>query len=120
VNATRADALVLFGATGDLARKKLFPALYHLSAAGRLDVPVMGVASSAWDDAKLAKYAADSVHTTIAHVNTAVLEAVTDRLAMVNGDYRDSTTFEALTRRWKKPARPNRSTTSPSPRRCSQ
>lgn len=50
----RGDVLVLFGATGDLARKKLFPALYHLAAAGRLNLPVVGVASSAWDDSKLA------------------------------------------------------------------
>ncbi len=41
----RAGALVLFGATGDLARKKLFPALYHLAAAKQLGVPVVGVAS---------------------------------------------------------------------------
>ena len=44
------DALVLFGASGDLSRKKLFPALYALEAAERLDVPVIGVARSAWDD----------------------------------------------------------------------
>ena len=47
---TRADALVLFGATGDLARKKLFGALYRLEAQHRLDLPVIGVAPSDWDD----------------------------------------------------------------------
>lgn len=41
---TRGEALVLFGATGDLARKNLFPARYHLIASGRLEVPVVGVA----------------------------------------------------------------------------
>ena len=45
-----AGALVLFGASDDLATKKLFPALYRLSVAGRLAIPVVGVASSAWDD----------------------------------------------------------------------
>ena len=95
----RADALVLFGATGDLARKKLFPALYHLTAAGRLDVAVVGVASSAWDDARLADYAAGAIDAAIGAVDPAVLEALTDHLAMVSGDYRDRSTFEALARR---------------------
>ena len=45
-----ADALVLFGATGDLAKRKLFPALYRLEKAGQLKVPVIGVARSDWDD----------------------------------------------------------------------
>lgn len=58
---TRADALVLFGATGDLARKKLFPALYHLAAARRLGVPVVGGAVSDWDDTRLRAYAAEAV-----------------------------------------------------------
>ncbi|HYT38053.1 MAG TPA: glucose-6-phosphate dehydrogenase, partial [Acidimicrobiia bacterium] len=50
----RADALVLFGATGDLARKKLFPSLYHLAGRGVLDgLPIVGVASSDWDDEAL-------------------------------------------------------------------
>ena len=48
-----ADALILFGITGDLARRKLFSALYDLTAAGRLDMPVIGVASRAWDDETL-------------------------------------------------------------------
>jgi glucose-6-phosphate 1-dehydrogenase len=44
----KADALVLFGATGDLAKKKLFPALYDLEDLGELDIPIVGVASSKW------------------------------------------------------------------------
>ncbi len=57
----RAGALVLFGATGDLARKKLFPALYHLAAAKQLGVPVVGVAVSDWADARLRAYATEAV-----------------------------------------------------------
>ena len=57
------DALVLFGATGDLAAKKLFPALFELERHGQLHVPVVGVASSAWDDAAVREYAAASVRT---------------------------------------------------------
>jgi glucose-6-phosphate 1-dehydrogenase len=47
-NAAPADALVFFGATGDLAYKKIFPALQHMIRRGTLDVPVIGVAKSGW------------------------------------------------------------------------
>ena len=57
--------LVLFGATGDLARKKLHPALYRLSARGRLGVPVVGVARSAWTDDQLRAYAREAVRDAI-------------------------------------------------------
>jgi hypothetical protein len=54
-----ADALVLFGATGDLVRKKLIPAIYELACAGRLNMPVIGVARSDWDDERLRTHARD-------------------------------------------------------------
>jgi glucose-6-phosphate 1-dehydrogenase len=97
-----ADALVVYGATGDLARKKLFPALYHLAGAGRLDVPVVGVASSGWDDGQLVEYATESVHAAISRPDPAVLEEFTGRLAMISGDYRDAATFHSLARRLQK------------------
>jgi len=59
-----ADALVLFGISGDLARKKLFSALYGLAAAARLDMPVVGVAASDWDDAVLRAAARESLEET--------------------------------------------------------
>ena len=99
MTAGRADALVLFGATGDLARKKLFPALYHLEVAGRLDLPVVGVASSDWDDDQLRDYAADAVRTAVDDVDAAGLERLTSRLAMVSGDYRSADTFSSLAKR---------------------
>jgi glucose-6-phosphate 1-dehydrogenase len=95
----RADALVLFGATGDLARKKLFPALYHLAAARQLGVPVVGVAVSDWDDAQLRTYAAGAVETAEGQVDGPALKGLTGSLAMVSGDYRDPATFAALARR---------------------
>lgn len=95
----RGDVLVLFGATGDLARKKLFPALYHLAAAGRLNLPVVGVASSAWDDSKLAKYATSAVEAAVSPVDDAVLQALLGRLVMVSGNYQQPATFQALARR---------------------
>src|SRR5680860_199597 len=54
---SRADALVLFGATGDLARKKLFSALYGIEARNRLEVPVIGVALSDWSDERFREHA---------------------------------------------------------------
>ena len=58
---SRADAVVLFGATGDLVRKKLVPALYEMAKVGRLGVPVIGVARSAWEDERLRAHARESV-----------------------------------------------------------
>ncbi|MGA7986201.1 MAG: glucose-6-phosphate dehydrogenase, partial [Burkholderiales bacterium] len=57
----RSDALVLFGVTGDLAHKMIFPALYALAKRGALKVPVVGVASSKWSPAQLRKRATDSI-----------------------------------------------------------
>ena len=57
MSVARGDALVLFGATGDLARKQLFPALYRLAARGQLDCPVVGVAATAWNDDELRDHA---------------------------------------------------------------
>jgi glucose-6-phosphate 1-dehydrogenase len=56
-DAAKSDVLVLFGATGDLAKKKLFPALYLLARAGRLAMPVVGVAKSDWDDDSIREHA---------------------------------------------------------------
>jgi glucose-6-phosphate 1-dehydrogenase len=94
-----ADALVLFGATGDLAKKKLFPALYHLAASGKLTVPVIGVAKSDWDDDGLRAYARSAVEASVGSGN-AVDEDAFARLAsgltIVTGDYGDRGTFERL------------------------
>ena len=95
----RADALVLFGATGDLARKKLFPALYRLAATGHLGVPVVGVAFSDWDDARLRGYAIEAAEGAEDRVDGTALKKLAGRLAMVSGDYRDPATFAALARR---------------------
>ena len=55
------DALVLFGVTGDLVYKKIFPALYAMAKRGQLDVPIIGVASSKWDTAQLHERATSSL-----------------------------------------------------------
>ena len=58
----RSDALVLFGATGDLAFKQIFPALYAMARRGRLDFPVIGIARPAWTDDQLRALNEDWVH----------------------------------------------------------
>ena len=95
----RADALVLFGATGDLARKKLFPALYQLAVAKQLGVPVVAVAVSDWDDTQLRAYATEAVETREGHVDGPALDELAGALVMVSGDYRNPATFTALARR---------------------
>lgn len=91
------DALVLFGASGDLARRKIFPALYDLRAAGRAEVPVVGVARSDWDDDGLrahARAALDEFGPD--EPDSAVLDGLLHDLAYVQGDYGDKETFAAL------------------------
>src|SRR5215472_17594902 len=95
----RADALVLFGATGDLAHKKLFPSLYHMAAAKQLGVPVVGVAVSPWDDAQLRAYAVEAVRAAEGQLDGLALTELAQSLAMVSGDYQDPATFAALASR---------------------
>ena len=90
------DALVLFGATGDLAAKKLFPALFELERHGILDVPVVGVARSSRDDGALREYAAASVRKADPGADGATLDRLLARLSLVSGDYQDPSTFDAL------------------------
>jgi glucose-6-phosphate 1-dehydrogenase len=94
--AAEADAFVFFGATGDLARKKIFPALYRLVKAGRLDVPVIGVALSGWDVEQLRKRVTDSVAAHGSVDDGRALEALLSRVRYVDGDYNDPKTFEGL------------------------
>ncbi|MEP7205669.1 MAG: glucose-6-phosphate dehydrogenase [Casimicrobiaceae bacterium] len=90
------DALVVFGATGDLAYRKIFPALYGLAKRGELTVPVIGVASSRWTSAQLAERAADGIRSAEGVDDRAALRRLLARLRYVSGDYNDPATFEAL------------------------
>ncbi|HUY98758.1 MAG TPA: glucose-6-phosphate dehydrogenase [Thermomicrobiaceae bacterium] len=94
-----ADVLVVFGATGDLARKKLHPALYHLVSAGRLTMPVIGVARSAWSDDQLRAFAREAVATRLGPVAEPALDAFDHRLSYVSGDYGDGATYKRLRER---------------------
>ena len=93
-----ADALVLFGATGDLSRRKLFPALYELEHSGRLTVPVIGVARSDWTDKAFRQHAHDSIIAAIPDAAAATIDALSKRLDLIQGDYGDPNTWESLAR----------------------
>lgn len=93
---SRADAVVLFGATGDLARKKLFPALFRLFERGELTMPVIGVARSEWDDAGLRDYAAGAVGDAVTGVDDDAVRGFTDQLRYLQGDYGDAEMYAEL------------------------
>jgi len=93
----RSDSLVLFGATGDLAKKKLFPALYELARDGRLPAKVIGAASSDWTDEGLRNHALEAVREYgRAPVDDGALETLLSALTYRRGDYRDPATYERL------------------------
>lgn len=92
----QSDALVFFGATGDLAKKQIFPALYGMVADGELSIPVIGVAYSQWGLADLKKRAEESVRAARKEVDGPTLERLLSLLNYVDGDYANPATFEAL------------------------
>ena len=95
---TPADALVLFGVTGDLAKKMLLPALYQLSARGLLTQPVVGVGRSDWGADRLRQHAHDCVAAEGA-VDEAAFSGFAKLLDYVRVDYDDPATFTALAAR---------------------
>lgn len=101
-----ADALALFGISGHLARMKLFPALYELAASDRLDLPVVGVAATEWDDAALRQAAGEALEDDGVQVDETVFARLASSLRYVSGDYRDGATYQALAERLKGRSRP--------------
>jgi glucose-6-phosphate 1-dehydrogenase len=92
---TRSDALVFFGATGDLAYKKIFPALQSLVRRGKLDVPIVGVAKSGWNRDQLVERARASV-TEYGGLDKAAFEKMVTLLHYVDGDYKEKSTFQKI------------------------
>ena len=90
------DALVFFGATGDLAYKKIFPALQAMVRRGALNVPVIGVAKSGWTLAQLKERARDSLEKHGGGVDPEAFARLTSLLGYVDGDYAEAGTFRAL------------------------
>jgi glucose-6-phosphate 1-dehydrogenase len=94
---THSDALVFFGATGDLAYKKIFPSLQAMARRGRLNVPVIGVAKAGWTLEQLRARALDSVEKH-GGLDRDAFARLSGLLRYVDGDYKDPATFEALRR----------------------
>jgi glucose-6-phosphate 1-dehydrogenase len=89
----RSDALVFFGATGDLAYKKIFPALQAMAKKGRLDFPVIGVAKSGWNLDQLVERAKASVTENGGGADPEAFPRLVQQLRYVDGDYADASTF---------------------------
>jgi glucose-6-phosphate 1-dehydrogenase len=89
------DALVFFGATGDLAYKKIFPALQAMVKRGHLDVPVIGVAKAGWGVDELRARARDSVERH-GGLHAMAFDRLCSLIRYVDGDYRDPATFQAI------------------------
>jgi glucose-6-phosphate 1-dehydrogenase len=95
MSANHSDALVFFGATGDLAYKKIFPSLQAMLKRGHLTVPVVGVAKSGWKLDQLRARARDSLEHHGAFDSTS-FEKLCGLLRYVDGDYNDPATFQAI------------------------
>jgi glucose-6-phosphate 1-dehydrogenase len=93
----RSDALVFFGATGDLAHKKIFPSLQAMLKRGHLTVPVIGVAKAGWNLDQLKARAKDSLEKH-GGLDPAAFEKPCGLLRYVDGDYKDPATFQAIRR----------------------
>ena len=96
MSASRSDALVLFGVTGDLAHKMIFPALYAMVKRGVLNVPVIGVAFPNWSLQRLRNRVTDSIKRSGRIDNKSALHHLLSQFKYVSGDYKDPATFTAL------------------------
>src|SRR5262245_8242302 len=102
----QSDGLVLFGASGDLAHRMIFPALAAMARRGRLHVPVIGVARTRWTLKQFRARVADSVARHGTPADRKALPALLERLRYVAGDYAGSATYQALRRALRGVARP--------------
>jgi glucose-6-phosphate 1-dehydrogenase len=100
------DTLVFFGATGDLAYKKIFPALQHMIRRGTLETPIIGVAKSGWTIEQLRERARDSLKQHGGGVDEAAFTKLVQGLRYVDGDYQDPLTFDLLRQALGSAARP--------------
>src|ERR1700752_4571186 len=102
---SHSDALVFFGATGDLAYKKIFPSLQAMVKRGHLNAPVVGVAKAGWNLDQLRARAKDSLEKH-GGLDPAAFEKLVGLLRYVDGDYQDPATFTALRKELKDAKRP--------------
>jgi glucose-6-phosphate 1-dehydrogenase len=92
-----ADALVVFGITGDLAKKMTLRSLYRLERRGLLNCPVIGVAADDWSLEKLRDHARESIEESGEKLDDDVFSRFAERLQYVSGDFSDAGTYERLT-----------------------
>jgi glucose-6-phosphate 1-dehydrogenase len=104
--AARSDALVLFGATGDLAHKMIFPALYGLAKRDLLNVPIIGVALQDWSRERLHERVTNSIEQSAGIADKATLARLLSLMTYVSGDYSDPNTFLAIKKELAKARRP--------------
>jgi glucose-6-phosphate 1-dehydrogenase len=105
MNKACSDTLVFFGATGDLAYKKVFPALQAMVKRGNLSVPVIGVAKAGWNLEQLKARAKDSLEKH-GGLDPGAFDKLCRLLRYVDGDYNDAATFQALRREMASAQRP--------------
>ena len=103
---SRSDALVLFGVTGDLAHKMIFPALYAMAKHGTLKVPLIGVAFPKWSLDRLHNRVTDSIKRSGGIDDKRAFRQLLSQFSYVNGDYKDPATFTALKKALGKAIRP--------------
>jgi glucose-6-phosphate 1-dehydrogenase len=92
----QADVLVIFGITGDLAKKMTFRSLYRLEARGLLDCPIVGVAVDDWTIERLREHARESIQAAGEQIEQDVFERLAARLSYVSGDFQDDATYGRL------------------------
>ena len=93
---TTADVLVIFGITGDLAKKMTFRALYRLERRGVLSCPIVGVALDEWSDEALREHARRAIEAGGETIDETTFQRLAQRLSMISGDYSDATTYETV------------------------
>jgi glucose-6-phosphate 1-dehydrogenase len=103
---SHSDALLVYGVTGDLAHKMIFPALYAMVKRGTLDVPIIGVAFPKWSLERLQKRVAQSIKQSGGIDDKRAFNRLISLLTYVNGDYNDSNTFAAIKQALGKARRP--------------
>jgi glucose-6-phosphate 1-dehydrogenase len=91
-----ADTLVVFGITGDLARKMTFRSLYRLERRGLLDVRVIGVAAEPWTVEQLRDHAREAIEATGEQLDDAVFRRLAERMSYLSGDFGDKRTYEEV------------------------
>jgi glucose-6-phosphate 1-dehydrogenase len=95
---TSADVLVIFGITGDLAKKMTFRSLYRLEARRMLACPIVGVARDEWSATTLREHARHAIEDSGESIDEEVFQRFAARLSMVSGDYADQTTYDRVAR----------------------